>query len=124
MKLAEFVSSAGNKVELVVKLAVILICLGSLIGLPLLMVYRLVRPLFGPDPIGHLTRVGGGVAMMAAFVIVWGALILAGFWLFEKSRLFRRVLGFLVVAVLLAGVVRQCTEGGGLSCVPSRYVEC
>lgn len=124
MKLAELLASTGNKVEFLVKLAVILVCLGSLIGLPLLMVYRLVRPLFGPDPFGHLMRVGGGVAMMVAFIIVWGALIVAGFWLFERSRLFRRVLGVIVIAVLLAGVVNQCTGGGDLSCVPSRYVEC
>lgn len=124
MKLGDFLASTGNKVEVLVKLAVVLVCLGSVIGIPLLLVYRLVRPLFGPDPLGHIVRVGSGAAVMAAFVVVWGALIVAGFWLFEKSRLFRRVLGFLVVVLLIAGVVNQCTGGGGPSCVPSRYVDC
>lgn len=115
----------GKAIEVVVKVAVTLVSLGVLLVFPLLFVYELIAPLFGSDPIGYAADVVSYLVALAVLVIVGGALFSAFILLSDRSKLFRKFVGFIVCILLVLGTINQCTgHSSEARCVPNRYVEC
>jgi hypothetical protein len=122
MTAREFVSTWAARIEMTVKLVFAFALAMVLPGFLLYGLYRLVAPLFGADPLGHVIAALGYVGVMAAIVTVWSAVIVALVWAWDKFEAFRLVITALIALMLLTGFVANCS--GIFNCVPGRYVEC
>lgn len=120
----EFLSEAGSKVEFLVKLVFALAAGAFWPVLLLWVLYKLIAPLFGDDPLGRIAGLLSYGVVIAAIVVVWAALLVAAFWLWERSAWFRALVIFAFAAPVILGVITSCSDHGSTTCRPSRYIEC
>ena len=98
-------------------LVTIVITVAFFIGLPVLLLWAVMSPLFGPDPIGDYLSGLRGLALIGAGLAVIGAI----FW----AAVTFEVVGRIVVLVIVVAALAQCFDGRHhYHCTPSRYIEC
>ena len=106
--------------------ALLLATLALVVSVPFWVLYRVVAPLFGPDPIGYLREVVTGIGAIVLIAMMITALIVSGMALFSKFQLVRSIAKG-VVAIFLALVVlvslTHCFSSSK-SCTANRYVDC
>src|SRR6218665_3233989 len=94
-------------VGLFVAIALCLGILGAMLYVPLKLLYDLIAPLFGPDPVGHIVSVVKGTSLFAAVIAGYAALLIAAYWLWSKSVVFRWIVIVLGALLLLGGALNQ-----------------
>ncbi len=100
----------------------------GMMALPLWMLYKLIAPFFGPDPVGHMGSILKWALGFAAFLFTLWIVIMAGTWAYKKSvyvQLAFKVIGYTLAALFVVAAMSNCMgKIGSGGCVPSRYVDC
>ena len=98
-----------------------------ILAIPFWLLYRLVAPLFGPDPVGYVANIALAIAACFLFAAVVTGVFMAGAKLYERFSLVRTLLkgiGVLLIALFVLASLSQCVNWKGTSCTPSRYIDC
>ena len=103
------------------------VVIGAFIALPVWVLYRIVAPIFGTDPIGYLRDVALGLGGIVLFSLGATAIAILIGRVFDKFVIVRAVakgIAAMFIAIAVVGALSRCSGSESSTCITSRYFDC
>ena len=105
----------------------VFVIFGIFLGFPAWLLYKLIAPIFGPDPIGHVGSIISVAIKIFAVSLGLSAVVVIVGHVYDRFKFVRRLfagLAYTFVILLVISSLTQCFSANRQSCSPSRYIEC